>query len=183
MKFKVLGILLVVALAGIGGCGQRGTEKPEKPPVESENLKQPVKNDDKQEENSQAEQQKPPETEKTIMLYYVDENTGEITSKEALVKGDLSQGIINELKSTKILSDVCAVESISVNESDKKIDLAINQEFGDYIRSMGTTGSEQILECLVRTYLNAYGCEGLKITENGGPLDTGHAELEGYMSY
>lgn len=174
MKSKVFGILLAAMLL-VSGCGQRGENEPEKTPIE--NTQKPVESVDT--ENTQNSE----EREKNITLYYIEESTGEIASKEVSVKGDVSKGIIKQLKADKVLAETCDVKSISVNSAEKKADLAMNKEFGDYIRSMGTTGSEQILECLVRTYLNAYECEGLKITEDGNPLDTGHTVLDGYISY
>ena len=50
------------------------------------------------------------------------------------------------------------------------------------IRGMGTTGEEQILICIKKSFLETYGCERLKITENGQPLETGHTVIKGYMT-
>lgn len=59
----------------------------------------------------------------------------------------------------------------------------MNTEVGERIRSMGTTGKDEILRCIVNSYLDTYNCEKLKLTENGQTLDTGDTELDGYMNH
>ncbi len=178
MKRKLVSALFIVVLA-LGGCGKGETNQPQEKPQESESTKDPVENDAEQgtQENDTDEMTK------NVQVYYIDETTGEITKKEVAVTGELSEEIVEQLKETQVLSNECAVESVSVNDAEHTIDLAVNTGFGDYIRGMGTSGSEQVLECLVRTYSEAYDCDGVKITENGNPLDTGHAVLEGYIRY
>ncbi len=97
--------------------------------------------------------------------------------------GELQEAIVAKLKEASVLSETCEVQSVSVNDSEDKIDLDVNTAFGDYLRKLGTTGSEQVLECVVRTYSEAYDCDGVEFPENGNPLDTGHTVLEGYISY
>ena len=71
----------------------------------------------------------------------------------------------------------------SLNESEKKIDLDFNKTTGDRIRSMGTTGESEILACIINTYLDAYECDGIKLTEEGEPLETSSgADFNGYSS-
>lgn len=183
MKSKVLGVLLVTMLM-VCGCGQRGSDESQKTPVKNENTQTPEKDEKEPVQNADKPgKEDSEESEKNITLYYIEESTGDTASKEVCVKGDLSKGIVEQLKSEKVLSEACSVQNLSVNSTEKTVDLAMNKAFGDYIRGMGTTGSEQVLECVVKTYLNAYECKGLKITEDGSPLDTGHTVLDGYMSY
>lgn len=119
-----------------------------------------------------------------VELYYIEESTGEITSKVVtLEKEVLAEEIVKQLKKEKVLSEDCDVQDMLVSEDNTKIELDFNNAFGEYIRNMGTNGSESILECVVKSYLGAYECEELKITEDGAPLDTGHAVLDGYISY
>lgn len=178
MKRKIVSLLFVAMLA-LGGCGTRDVTQPQEEPQKNEEVKEPVENDVEQETpNEEAD-----EIQQDMEVYYIDETTGEITKKEVPVTGDLSEAIVGKLKELQVLSSECEVENVSVNDVDHTIDLAVNTGFGDYIRGMGTTGSEQVLECLVRTYSEAYDCGGVKITENGNPFDTGHAVLEGYIRY
>ena len=46
-----------------------------------------------------------------------------------------------------------------------------------------STGKDEILTCIVNSYLDTYNCEKLKLTENGQALDTGDTELDGYMNH
>lgn len=81
-----------------------------------------------------------------------------------------------------ILSSECKMNSCTVDQVQKTIDLDVDSGTGSYIRSMGTTGEEQILACITKSFLKTYGCERLKITENGQPLETGHTVIKGYMT-
>lgn len=172
MKSRVMGMLLMIMLM-VSGCAQNNGNEPQKPPAENEQQKP--------EEGKPEPPAQEGGEEKTISLYYMEESTGEIASKEVSVKGDISEAVLERLKEAQVLSAACAVEDISVKE--KTIEVAVNQAFGDYIRGMGSGSSEQIVECFARTYLQAYNCEWLKITENGNPFDTGHTVLEGYIHY
>ena len=78
------------------------------------------------------------------------------------------------LQKKGILTDECRLLSLKVNESEKKIDLDFNTGTGDRIRSMGTTGETEIIGCIVNTYLEAYDCNKIKLTENGESFETSH---------
>ena len=173
MKRKIVVVLFAVMLA-FSGCSKGETSQPEKEPEKNESVK-----DDAEEELENGTDK----IEQKLGVYYIDETTGEITRDEVTVAGELQEVIVAKLKEASVLSETCEVQSVSVNDSEEKIDLDVNTAFGDYLRGMGTTGSEQVLECVVRTYSEAYDCDGVKITEKGNPLDTGHAVLEGYISY
>ena len=44
-----------------------------------------------------------------------------------------------------------------------------------------TTGGTEIVGCIINTYLEAYGCEGIRLTEEGQAFVTSHgAGLDGY---
>ena len=91
---------------------------------------------------------------------------------------DIWNGLIGE----GVLSSECKMNSCNVDQEQKTIDLDVDSGTGSYIRSMGTTGEEQILTCIKKSFLKTYECERFKITENGQPLETGHTVLKGYMT-
>lgn len=64
----------------------------------------------------------------------------------------------------------------------KSLDVDFNEAFGAYVCSMGTTGEYYTIGSIVNTFLDAYGCEKVKITVEGNTLETGHAEYPGYMN-
>lgn len=185
MKNKIIGMLLVSILA-VSGCTQGKSPEPENVKNEStvdEQDKESAERPDEEAPDEEASEDvgEPAPEEHTISLYYVDDATGEIAQKETTVTGDLGTGVCKALKEAKVLSEECDVISTFVNEEEKKMDLDVNSGFGEYVRGMGTTGSTQVIDCVVKTYLSAYGCEGLKLTENGNVFDTGHTSLEDYM--
>ena len=81
-----------------------------------------------------------------------------------------------------VLTDGCELLSFSLDSVNKTIDLDFNSATGNRIRSMGTTGETEIIGCIVNTYLEAYDCDGIKLTEEGKTLQTSHgANFDGYM--
>lgn len=64
----------------------------------------------------------------------------------------------------------------------KSLDADFNEAFGAYVCSMGTTGEYYTIGSIVNTFLDAYGCEKIKITVEGNTLESGHAEYPGYMN-
>ena len=73
-------------------------------------------------------------------------------------------------------SEVCAL----VKEGEQ-LKLDVDKTFGEWLRSFGTTGEQEIISCVVNTYLDAYGAKSIKITEEGETLCSGHMEYEEYM--
>lgn len=177
VKRKIF-LITFAAMLVFCGCSKEEQKQPEKKPVQSEEEKDPIKDEehDDLEDDDREEEQK-------LEVYYIDELTGEISEKDEVITGELSEAIVSKLKEAAVLSRECEIEVISVNESEEKMEIAVNSGFGEYIRSMGTSGESLVLECVVRTYSEAYDCDGVKITENGNPLETGHAVFDGYISY
>ena len=73
----------------------------------------------------------------------------------------------------------CDKQTIDGVES---LDVDFNEAFGAYVCSMGTTGEYYTIGSVVNTFLDAYGCEKIKIAVEGNTLETGHAEYPGYMN-
>lgn len=116
---------------------------------------------------------------KTVKIYYIDD-MGELASREAEVEDERS--IWAELKKDSVLAEECELLGLKVNEADRTMELDLNQATGDWIRSFGTAGETEILACLTNTYLDAYGCDKIRITEEGEELSTSHgAAVGGYM--
>ena len=145
---------------------QDKTEKKDEQPVEA----------DKKEDSGDHEAQ-----DQILKIYYISDSE-EIECAEIrtnlLQTTDIWNGLIGE----GVLSGECKMNSCAVDQEQKTIDLDVDSGTGSYIRSMGTTGEEQILTCITRSFLKTYECERLKITENGQPLETGHTVIKGYMT-
>ena len=109
----------------------------------------------------------------------MDAQTAEIVSESVEIHDEYD--IWDALKENGILTEDCELLSLTVNEAEKKIDLDFNSAVGDRVRSMGTTGETEIVGCIINTYLEAYGCEGIRLTEEGQAFETSHgADLDGY---
>lgn len=160
MKRKIISGLLIVMLA-FSACARTEDRETEQTPVTNE-------------EDTK---------EKEITVYYVEPETEEIKNRKITVEGDLSKEIVSRLQEEKLLTEACDVQDVTFDEKKKTMELDINESFGNYLRGMGTTGSELVIECVARSYLTTYHCDELKITEEGKPLDTGHVVLDGYISY
>ena len=151
-------------------------EKAEPTQDKTEQKDEQVEENDREEESGDHEAQ-----DQILKLYYISDSE-EIECAEIrtnlLQTTDIWNGLIGE----GVLSSECKMNSCNVDQEQKTIDLDVDSGTGSYIRSMGTTGEEQILTCIKKSFLKTYECERLKITENGQPLETGHTVLKGYMT-
>lgn len=151
-------------------------EKAEPTQDKTEQKDEQVEENDSKEDSGNHEAQ-----DQILKLYYISDSE-EIECAEIrtnlLQTTDIWNGLIGE----GVLSSECKMNSCNVDQEQKTIDLDVDSGTGSYIRSMGTTGEEQILTCIKKSFLKTYECERLKITENGQPLETGHTVLKGYMT-
>lgn len=70
---------------------------------------------------------------------------------------------------------------LSLEHTGDRLELDVNAAFGEQLRSYGTAGEYELMKQVVNTYLDAYECDEIKITEEGGVLYSGHAEYDGYQ--
>lgn len=131
---------------------------------------------DKKEDSGDHEAQ-----DQILKIYYISDSE-EIECTEIRTNLLQATDIWSALMGEGILNSECKMNSCTVDQEQKTIDLDVDSGTGSYIRSMGTTGEEQILTCITRSFLKTYECERLKITENGQPLETGHTVIKGYMT-
>lgn len=179
---------LCVSAFVIAGCGKEEKEDTDKVKTEdSDNGKDiaadPGENEEVQtevsSEETEAEQSDTNSELRTVTLYYVDDQTAEVTGKSIEIRDEYD--IWNALKESGLLTEDCELLNLNVNEAEKKMDLDFNSATGERIRSMGSTGETQIIGCIINTYLEAYGCEGIRLTEEGQVLQTSHgANFDGY---
>ena len=179
-------MLMCLTLFLLTGCSREtdkekedGQRKEEVQKTEDEELKDQNEQQNVQADPEDQETDEPADTLRQVSVYYVDDQTAEIVSKSVEVHDEYD--IWNALKDSGILTDDCQLLSLTVNEAEKKMDLDFNSAVGDRVRSMGTTGETEIVGCIINTYLEAYGCEGIRLTEEGQAFVTSHgADLDGY---
>lgn len=180
--------VLCLSIFFITSCGRESEEDTDKVKTEVVDKEKEDTTDSEENENAQTEtsseqtEENQPDDDsgmKTITLYYVDDQTAEVTGKSIEIQDEYD--IWTALKESGLLTEDCELLGLSVNEEEKTIDLDFNSATGDRIRSMGTTGETQIVGCIINTYLEAYGCEGIRLMEEGQALQTSHgANFDGY---
>lgn len=116
-----------------------------------------------------------------MKIYYADLGTGEIISKEIESDNVTPEIVWKQLQIEGVINEECKLNQYIFHNEEKKIDMDVNGDFGNYVRSMGTMGEDMVVTCITRSYLETYGYEGIKITEDGKVLETGHAVLDKYM--
>ena len=196
MKRKVIIILLTGVLLSISACSNSvGTDS-----SQSDNQKTEQQEDDKdkvdQSDENKADQPEPDSDKKTedtdsnedksveIQLYVSNDDATEFVSESVRIDELTPENIVNVLIEKSVLSS-----DVQVLKCDKQtvdgvecLDVDFNEAFGAYVCSMGTTGEYYTIGSIVNTFLDAYGCEKVKITVEGNTLETGHAEYPGYMN-
>lgn len=178
--------MLALSFSLVTGCGSREASEEPAAENEAENTEnQPETEPTDGEEESPAGEdgtdngESQPET-RSVNVYYVDDQTAEVTSKSVEIADE--NDIWAALQESGILTDDCQLLSLNVNEQDGTMELDFNKATGDRVRSMGTTGETEIVGCIVNTYLEAYNCEGILLTEEGGTFESSHASYDGYSS-
>lgn len=184
MKKKLI-IFFSILLIGLTACSSgksldqnqlAGSEKVESNDKE-ENLSQGTN-----QESGEGESGQEPENNKipvNVVIYRMDDETGEIILESKELEELNEKELWELLKKSGMLKEDTEVISLKIDESKMVLDL--NQAFGEQLRSYGTAGEQEILKCVVNTFLDTYNCEEIKITEEGNTLMSGHAEYDEYF--
>lgn len=187
-SFFSMCMILVVSmfLVFVTGCGRNDKEEPDNVKTEEQNNDKDETQDEELNEGDQEDSdniseepvENDPQT-RNVTVYYVDDKTAEVTGKSVEIQDEYD--IWNALKESGLLAEDCELLSLNVKEAEKKLDLDFNSATGDRIRSMGTTGETQIIGCIINTYLEAYSCDGIRLTQEGQAFVTSHgANFDGY---
>lgn len=196
MKRKLVIILLTGVLLSVSACSnstdtsQSDNQKTEQ--QESDKDKADQKDEEKTEDKSadsvdastddQTSQKEDKSAE--IAIYTSNDDATAFVSESLKIDELTPENIVNALIEKSVLpSDIqvlkCDKQTIDGVES---LDVDFNEAFGAYVCSMGTTGEYYTIGSVVNTFLDAYGCEKIKITVEGNTLESGHAEYPGYMN-
>ena len=173
---------LFLAMLGTSACTT--TEQKEAPEgIETENkTDQEMEKDDKNHDKTEAKEDKG-NTSTTefvkILVYYPNDNADGTETEEKTCDKLTAENVWNFLKEKAVVSEDTFVNSLEEKERTLKLD--VNEAFGNQLRSYGTSGESMLIESVVNTYLDAYNCEKILITENGETLASGHMEYTEYM--
>ena len=138
-------------------------------------------NSDEQSENTISNEDKSVE----IKVYVSNDDATAFVSDSVKIDELTPENIVNILVQKSVLSSDVQVLKCDKQKVDgvESLEIDFNEAFGAYVCSMGTTGEYYTIGSVVNTFLDAYGCEKVKITVEGNTLETGHAEYPGYMNH
>ena len=196
MKRKVFAILLVVMLVSVSACSN-STSTDSSQTANQKTEQQEDKNNADQKDENKEEQSGENSDEKSqntvsnedksveIKVYMSNDDATAFVSESVEIAELTPENIVNALIEKSVLSsDVqvlkCDKQTVEGVES---LEVDFNEAFGVYVSSKGTTGEYYTIGSIVNTFLDAYGCEKIKITVEGNTLETGHNDYPGYMDY
>lgn len=196
MSRRLLCVLLVGILISLSACSnstntdlpQADGQKTEQQDDDKNKVDQKEKNKEEQSgENSEEQSEDTVSNEDKsveIQLYVSNDDATEFVSESVKIDELTPENIVNALVQKSVLpSDIqvlkCDKQTVDGVES---LEIDFNEAFSAYVCSMGTTGEYYTIGSVVNTFLDAYGCEKVKITVEGNTLETGHAEYPRYMN-
>lgn len=196
MKKRIVVLLLTGILLSVSACSNAaGTDSSQSDNQKTEQQKDDKDKVDQQDENKadQSEPNSDKETEDTvsnedksaeIKVYVSNDDATEFVSESVKIDELTPENIVNALVQKSALSSDIQVLKCEEQTVDgvKSLNVDFNEVFGAYVGSMGTTGEYYTIGSVVNTFLDAYGCEQIKITVEGNTLESGHAEYPGYMN-
>ena len=179
MKKKMITLLLLLTLSCTACVNNPSTESDYKQEEDEKQGKEEETKVTTEVEKTEKEEE-PVEEKVKITVYYPDEMAEELLT-EVVECDELTEEVVwNLLKEKEIISEECAINTFK--QSNASIELDVNEAFGIQLRSYGTTGEKMMIHCVVNTFLDAFQCEQMKITENGEVLCSGHKEYEDYIT-
>ena len=148
---------------------------------DKEELNEHVNEEEKKDDIDNEEDNVTEDTKKISVNVYKfnpDDETFVVETKEC---DELSeQNIWSLLKETTSVPVDSNVKSLKVNGD--KLELDVDSVYGEKLRSYGISGEDALMGCVVNTYLDAYKCSSIKITEEGQTLCSGHREYTEYLT-
>ena len=150
-------------LLSITGCGGKKAPEPTEP------------------ETTAAAETEPPVPMIPAAYYYGDENAEKLLKAEGEIPGLSAQNLIDLLARRQVLPEGIVVWEFQNEEGILSLDLS--HEFADAAGQMGSAGEYILLGSLTNTFLDAYGAQGLNLTVEGNPLETGHNIYDFTLKY
>ncbi len=197
MKKKILIVLLTGVLLSVSACSNSSStdasrsDNQKNEQQKSDNDNQKNENQEEQSKTDQVADASDKKEDQTvqqdksaeIVIYTSNDDATAFVSESVKLDALTPENIMNALIQKSVLSsDVqvlkCDKQTVNGVES---LNVDFNEAFGAYVCSMGTTGEYYTIGSVVNTFLDAFGCEQIKLTVEGNTLESGHAEYPGYM--
>ncbi len=112
----------------------------------------------------------------TFMVYWGNENADGLLSAEVQVSEINEAVVIAELVKAGAIPEGVAVNALS-REGDQ-LNIDFNEDFLNYLYTMGTSGELMLTGSVVNTFLSAYGAESVMFTVNGEIVESGHVAYD-----
>ena len=196
MKKRIIIFILTGIILTMSACSnsrstnssQADNQKIEQQENDKNNVDQ--KEENKEEQSGENSDEKSEDTiskeDKTveIKVYVCNDDATAFVAESVKIDELTPENIVNALIEKSVLSSDVQVLKCDKQTVDgvESLEIDFNEAFGAYVCSMGTTGEYYTIGSVVNTFLDAYGCEKVKIIVEGNALETGHAEYPGYMN-
>ena len=161
----------------MSGCGTEKLDNEDKTSNESD------KNEIEEVEKPDREETEEKEDKVEVLtgkIYYIDDESGQTMEEEVEVETLDANTIWKKMQEKGIVPGDATVLSFVQNGDTLELDL--DEKFGEYIRRQGSMGEQEILKCIVNTYLDNFSAQKLKITEEGMVFSSGHAIYDSYFT-
>ena len=197
MKKKLLIVLLTGVLLSVSACSNSSStdasrsdnqkneqQKSDNDNQKNENQEEQSKTDQVADDSDKKEDQTVQQDKSAEITIYTSNDDATAFVSESLKLDALTpENIMNALIQKSVLSSDVQVLKCDKQTVDgvESLNVDFNEAFGAYVCSMGTTGEYYTIGSVVNTFLDAFGCEQIKLTVEGNTLESGHAEYPGYM--
>lgn len=196
MKKKVI-ILMLIGMFCFTACGQPLEDQPDDTTVQEEQDDSDDSDDEKEENqvtdpagedsednNTGTTNSKTPAESVTITVYSSNDDATAFVSEKVQISELSPQMVLGALVDKGVITSDAEVRSFKTETIDGRasIEIDFNNAFASYVMSMGSTGEYYVMGGVCNTFLDAYGCEQIKITVEGAVLETGHKDYPGYMN-
>ena len=191
MKKQIFMLLLTIVALSLSAC-TNGKETEEKDNAKQETVDENANDNDKEELNDERKEEKKDDIDNeegneaeedkkiTVQVYMFDPDDEIFVAETKECEELTEQNIWKLLKETSSVPADSNVNTLKVNGDQLELD--VDHVFGDQLRSYGTSGEDALMGCVVNTYLDAYKCNAIKITEEGQTLQSGHQEYTEYLT-
>lgn len=187
---SMLVLCLTVTLTGCSGGGE--TQSEPKEPVQEETVEEETVQEDEgvQSDASQGQKENEAKNEEATSsdksaveegtVYFVNAE-GNVEKKTVSATDMNGEFLWSQLQEAGVISNEAQLLAMNT-DGQGQMELDVDEKFGEQLRSLGTAGEEELMHCVVNSFLDTFSCEKVRITENGDVLVSGHKEYGDYIS-
>lgn len=197
-RWTKAGLILIAMLVLLSGCSKGNADTAAEKETTSVEENKPEKKTETKTESEKKEERdegvqagsgsaSAPERKEpaAFHVYYSNDDATELVKEKVEVDEITREAVLRALVEKKVLTEDIEINSLEESEKDgeKVLDLDFSQSFASHVSNMGTAGEYMIVGSVCNTFLDAYGCEKIRITVEGGVFATGNNEYPGYLGF